>query len=98
MVIYHGFTFSRVRQDGSVFSKYPINFARVLKPIICFDKSGGEPEFVEDDCGFIVPYLDLDAMSNRIIQLYQSPDLRQKLGENAKQKVCDRHDISVAAP
>jgi glycosyltransferase involved in cell wall biosynthesis len=68
------------------------------KPIICFDKAGGEPEFVEDDCGFVVPYLNLNIMADRIIQLYQSPDLRKKLGENARQKVCNRHDINTAAP
>ena len=72
--------------------------AFVGKPIICFDKGGGEPEFVENDCGFVVPYLNLDIMADSIIQLYQSPDLVKKLGQNAKKKVCDRHDLKTTAP
>ena len=68
------------------------------KPIICFAQAGGEPEFVEDDCGFVVPYLDVNAMADRVIELYHSPDLRQKLGQNAKQKVIERHDLNTSAP
>ena len=72
--------------------------ASLGKPIICFAQAGGEPEFVEDDCGFVVPYLDLDIMADRVIELYQSPNLRQRLGQNAKNKVSDRHDINTTAP
>lgn len=72
--------------------------ALLRKPIICFDRAGGEPEFVEDDCGFVVPYLDVNAMADRVIELYHSPDLRQKLGENAKKKVMERHNIETTAP
>lgn len=72
--------------------------ASLGKPILCFDKAGGEPEFVEDDCGFVVPYVNLDIMADRIIELYQSPNLKYKLGQNAAKKVGDRHDIEVSAP
>ncbi len=72
--------------------------ASLAKPIICFDQAGGEPEFVEDDCGFVVPYLDIEAMADKILLLIKSPDLRNKMGIQAKQKVVSRHDISVAAP
>lgn len=72
--------------------------ASLEKPIICFDKSGGESEFVEDDCGFVVPYLDVNAMADRVIELYHSPELRRKLGANAKQKVIERHDLNSSAP
>lgn len=72
--------------------------ASLAKPIICFDQAGGEPEFVEDDCGFVVPYLNLDAMADKILLLIKSPDLRDKMGIQAKQKVVSRHHISVAAP
>jgi len=72
--------------------------ASLGKPIICFDKAGGEPEFVENDCGFVIPYLNLDVMSNRIIELYQSPALCRRLGQNAKDKVSQRHNINTSAP
>lgn len=71
--------------------------ALLAKPIVCFDKSGGEPEFVENDCGFVVPYLDLNTMADRILELYHSSELRQKLGENAKKKVTERHSLEIAA-
>lgn len=72
--------------------------ASLGKPVICFDQAGGEPEFVENDCGFIVPYLDLDAMADKIIELYQDSHLCRQLGENAARKVGDRHDIQTTAP
>lgn len=72
--------------------------AALGKPILCFEKAGGMPEFVEDDCGFVVPYLDLDAMADRIVELYRSEELRKRLGENAAKKVRERHDIERSAP
>ena len=72
--------------------------ASLGKPIICFDQGGGEPEFVEDDCGFVVPYLNLDAMADKILELYQDKHLCLQLGQNAAKKVGDRHDIEITAP
>lgn len=70
-----------------------LDSATLGKPILCFEKSGGMPEFVEDDAGFIVPYLDIEAMCSRIIQLYEDDTLRQRLGARAAAKVRERHDI-----
>jgi len=61
--------------------------AQLGKPIICFDGAGGMPEFVQDDCGFVVPYLDIENMSQKILELIDNPALRKTLGENAKGKV-----------
>jgi glycosyltransferase involved in cell wall biosynthesis len=72
--------------------------AALGKPIICFDKAGGMKEFVEDDSGIVVPYLDILGMAKASLHLLQSPDLREKLGQKAKIKVIERHDINVAAP
>jgi glycosyltransferase involved in cell wall biosynthesis len=71
--------------------------ASLGKPILCFDQSGGEPEFVEDDCGFVVPYLDIETMAAKVLTLVNSPELCQRLGENAKQKVEERHSIQMAS-
>lgn len=68
------------------------------KPIVCFADAGGMPEFVEDDCGFVVPYLDLAAMAARLVRLIESPDCRLRMGAAARQKVTGRHDLSVAGP
>ena len=65
--------------------------ALAQKPIVCFADAGGSAEIVEEDAGFVVPYFDLEAMTNKIIELIDSPSLRQKLGQKAKQKVLERH-------
>lgn len=67
-------------------------------PTICFDHSGGAPEFVESDAGFIAPYLDVHTMAEHVIRLVKDENLRRKMGLRASQKVQQRHDIDVAAP
>ena len=80
---------------------YPLvnlEVASLGKPIVCFDNAGGTPEFVENDAGFVVPYLDIHAMAEKVMLLSKDELLRKKLGARAAQKVRERHDISVAAP
>lgn len=72
--------------------------ATLEKPIICFDRAGGMKEFVEEDAGFVVPYLDTFEMAQKAIYLLQSSELRKLLGQKAKEKVKKRHDIKIAAP
>jgi glycosyltransferase involved in cell wall biosynthesis len=72
--------------------------ASLGKPVICFADAGGMPEFVEDDCGYVVPYLDISAFATKIIELSSDPEKTKTLGENARKKVRARHDIEVAAP
>lgn len=72
--------------------------ASMGKPVICFAEAGGMPEFVQADCGFVIPYLDLDTASEKIIELFDDPSLKMTLGVNAMEKVKLRHDIEVSAP
>lgn len=72
--------------------------AMLNKPILCFDKGGGAPEFVQDDSGFIVPYLDIELMSERVVTLLMNSDMRQNHGNRAAKKVKQRHDVAVIAP
>lgn len=72
--------------------------AALQKPIVCFAGAGGMPEFVEEDCGFVVPYLDIMAMADRVVCLLDSSDCRLTMGAAARRKVAQRHDISQAAP
>lgn len=71
--------------------------ASVGNPIICFEQSGGMPEFIESDCGFVVPYLDIDAVADAVMSLYKLPSLRSKLGLRAASKVRERHDLDHEA-
>lgn len=72
--------------------------AALGKPVICFGGAGGMPEFVENDSGFVVPYLNIEAVAERILALYANPDLREKMGASAARKVRERHDILTSAP
>ena len=56
------------------------------------------PEFVENDAGFIVPYLDIGLMAEKAIELINDEKLRKSFGARASQKVRERHEITVSAP
>ena len=56
-------------------------------PMVCFAQSGGMPEFVGEDAGVIVPYLDATAAASAIVRLLQSPTAREALGQRAREKV-----------
>lgn len=68
------------------------------KPILCFERAGGAEEFVEGDAGFVVPYLDVEAMADKAVLLLDSQNLRDELGEAAYKKVKQRHDVELAGP
>jgi len=67
------------------------------KPVVCFAESGGAPEFVESDAGFVVPGFDVKAMADKVITLLASETLRTQMGEAAKQKVLGRHRLDKGA-
>ena len=67
-------------------------------PVVGFAKSGGVGEFIEDDAGYLIPYLDIDAMAARSMELLSDESLRRKLGSRAREKAAQRHDVSIAAP
>jgi glycosyltransferase involved in cell wall biosynthesis len=71
--------------------------AAVGVPTVCFDDAGGGREFVEADAGRVVPYLDLDAMAERVLELLRHDELRSTLGQRARMKVQEHYDISVMA-
>jgi glycosyltransferase involved in cell wall biosynthesis len=84
------------REDS--FPLVMLETAALGKPIVCFADAGGAEEFVEDDCGFVVPYLDIEAMAEKVLELLNSTSLRRRFGQQAAQKVRERHDITVIAP
>jgi glycosyltransferase involved in cell wall biosynthesis len=67
-------------------------------PTVCFDGAGGAREFVEDDAGCVVPYLDVNAMARHALELLVTDALRVQLGKRAQEKVRERHDIGIGAP
>lgn len=70
--------------------------AALGKPVLCFDRAGGMPEFVEQDCGVILPYLRSDLMAAAVLGLRADRPLRQRLGDNAARKLRERHSVEQA--
>jgi glycosyltransferase involved in cell wall biosynthesis len=62
-------------------------------PVVCFEGAGGAQELIEDDAGFVVPYMDISAASAALIKLIVDPSLRKALGEKGRQKVLSRHNV-----
>lgn len=68
--------------------------AALGKPVLCFAESGGSPEFVRHDAGFVVPYLDVRAMAARVVELAGNPVLRGELGRCGEARVIEQHDVA----
>jgi glycosyltransferase involved in cell wall biosynthesis len=64
-------------------------------PIICFAEAGGMPEFVGSTCGAVVPYLDVEAMTNKLCSFIQNERKSRELGAQARQKVRSQFDVSI---
>ena len=71
--------------------------AALGKPILCFRDAGGMPEFVEDDAGFCVPFLDVEAMAEAIKRFQTDGGLLADRGLAARAKVIARHDLNISA-
>lgn len=66
-------------------------------PVVCFGNAGGAGEFVETDAGFVIPEFSVKEMSDRVIELLQSAELRDQMGLAGKRKVLARHALDVGA-
>ena len=60
-------------------------------PTICFEHGGGIVEFVEEDAGWIVPFMDIDAVTDKIIYLMNNQDELKQKGKRALEKLALRH-------
>jgi glycosyltransferase involved in cell wall biosynthesis len=67
-------------------------------PILCFDRSGGGPEFVGHDAGLIAPYLDVAALASHLDRFRESPELRRTSGIAAAEKVTAHHTVDTQGP
>ena len=65
-------------------------------PVLCFDSAGGTPEFINGRAGAVVPYLDLVAMSDKILELLGDRAKRDELGANAK-KESGKYTVDIIA-
>lgn len=61
-------------------------------PCIYFSNAGGISEFSGSDAGIEIDYLDLDTMSEKIIELKENSEFRRSLGRRAKEKILSYSD------
>jgi glycosyltransferase involved in cell wall biosynthesis len=67
-------------------------------PTVCFEGSGGGPEFIDSGAGLAAPYLDVEAFSDRLGVLRNDPELRTRLGSEAARRVRDIYTVEHQAP
>ncbi|MBD3271804.1 MAG: glycosyltransferase [Elusimicrobia bacterium] len=69
--------------------------AMVFKKPVVATRTGGIPEIVADNhSGYLVPPRDPQALAEKIIDLVEQPDLRERFGKNGFERV---HQFSVEA-
>lgn len=88
--------FAMISREDS-FPLVILEAATLGKPVVCFDNAGGTPEFVRNDAGFVVPYLDISAMADKIIALAEDDGLRKIMGQSGFNRVKKHHDIAIGA-
>ncbi|HEU5125172.1 MAG TPA: glycosyltransferase [Verrucomicrobiae bacterium] len=72
--------------------------AALGKPLVCFEQSGGAPEFCTMGAGIAVPHLDVQAMAKACAELLEDEVRRNQIGERAAQLTQEHFDINVIAP
>ena len=71
--------------------------ASLSKPIICFEKAGGIPEFIEKGGGWSIPYGNMDVMAKKILEIVNDKELIAQKGGKARECVKE-YDVNVIAP
>lgn len=60
-------------------------------PVIGFNDAGGFKDIVTDSTGILVPYLDVDEMSEKVIYLLNNVNLREEMGKNSSELINEKH-------
>jgi len=56
-------------------------------PVICTTNTGGEDIIREGIDGFIIPIRNVEVLKEKIVYLYENPDICKAMGESAKERV-----------
>ena len=65
--------------------------ANYCKPTICFADAGGAPEFVSNDAGSIIEYMNIKQVANELVYYFKNQDILFHKGEIAARKVKKMH-------
>jgi len=63
-------------------------------PLLAFQGAGGAGELIETDAGVLVPYLDVQRLTEEVIHLADDRPRAKKLGECAQAKVAARYTLN----
>ena len=74
-----------------------IEAASLGKPIICFENASGIPELMDGKGGFVVPYMNIDEMMNKIIKLYENKEMYGIFSNEIKERSL-KYDVNIIAP
>jgi glycosyltransferase involved in cell wall biosynthesis len=80
------------RNEGS-----PVSIIEAMaagRAVVCTDVGGVADVVTSGSSGMLVPYGDPDALAASIDGLLRDPDLRQRLGAEARRAVYPRYDVS----
>jgi len=70
-----------------------LEYMALSKPVVA-SKSGGTPEVVLDNVtGFLIPPGSPEAISEKVIYLFENPQEAQKMGESGKERVIERFSL-----
>jgi len=54
------------------------------KPIICFEKASGSAEVLNIGGGFVVPYLNIERMAEKVIFYYKNQGIMDQHGKESQ--------------
>jgi glycosyltransferase involved in cell wall biosynthesis len=56
-------------------------------PVVCTTNTGGEDIVRDGRDGFIIPIRDTEALKEKLVYLYENPDMCKEMGRSAKERV-----------
>lgn len=72
-----------------------IEAAMMKLPVVYFEGSGGVQEFIQNDAGVAVKYMDAEDASEKIIELIGNKQLYSLSSEKAREKYMSRHSDKI---
>jgi glycosyltransferase involved in cell wall biosynthesis len=67
-------------------------------PIVCFDQAGGASEFINEQLGVSVPYLDVALFAKATVELAFNPAMKTPTDASSLIKILDEHMLSNVEP
>jgi glycosyltransferase involved in cell wall biosynthesis len=93
---YEGFNLLLITSREDPYPLVTLEAAQNNLPILCFDEqAGGAADFVAEDCGKIIPYLNTELAAKTVIELANNVTLCSEMANNAFEKVNKLHSPDI---